>query len=197
MAKRKKKEFNKNLRQKRDYKSKIIIAAEGKKTEVEYFECIRGYTDYIIEIMNRKTGKSSPSKVLEDLKKHLRNNRLFKQDDAWIIIDVDQWPQDQIETIFEFVKSNKKCHCAFSNPKFEYWLLLHFEDPKKSLSGNECTYALRKHLPDYKKGFPASRISKENLKTAIHNAKKRHHSDEYHYPKNNGSTVYLLVEKII
>ena len=175
----------------------MIISAEGKKTEVEYFECLKNYSNYIIEVLNRSPGRSSPTKVLDDLKQRIGNNLLTKKDEAWIVIDVDQWLQEEIDEVINYVKTNQKYHCAISNPKFEYWLLLHFEYPNKSLSSNECNYALKKYIPYYNKGVPSSKITKENIREAIKNARRRHNSNEYDYPKNNGTTVYLLVEKII
>ena len=55
----------------------------------------------------------------------VKEERLKKTDETWLVIDMDQWPLDQLEEVFA------RCQCsgfslAVSNPKFEYWLLLHF-----------------------------------------------------------------------
>lgn len=196
MVERKNK-FHKELRQKRKYHRKFVISTEGKITEPDYFNCLKRYSDSIIEILKRAVGKSAPMKVLNDLGTHMENNRLMKNDEAWVVIDIDNWKRDDIDSIIEFVKANRKYHCAISNPKFEFWLLMHFEEPKKALTGSGCSNALKKHIPGYDKGVRDSKITEENIRKAIERAKQRHNGTEYDYPLQNGSTVYLLAEKII
>ena len=45
-------------------------------------------------------------------------------------------------------------HCALSNPCFEYWIFLHFENSARIYAN--CTaviHHLRDHIPDYDKGL--------------------------------------------
>jgi hypothetical protein len=44
---------------------------------------------------------------------------------------------------------------ALSNPKFEYWLLLHFNDGTGIASSRDCSDRLKRHLPGYDKGIDA------------------------------------------
>lgn len=62
---------------------------------------------------------------------------------------------------------------ALSNPKFEYWLLLHFEDGKAVNSAKHCYDRLGRHLPNYKKNDISSHnFTQEKIKTAIKHARE-------------------------
>jgi hypothetical protein len=85
-----------------------------------------------------------------------------------------------------------------SNPKFEYWLLLHFEDGAGVTSSQDCTARIRRHLPNYNKGIDSRKISKEQITDAIHRARARDNPACPDWPRNiGGTTVYKLVEKLI
>jgi hypothetical protein len=189
----------KNVAPQKSYKTKFIISAEGAKTEVEYFTILKSFSDHIIKILNRDAGKSSPDKVLKDLKVTLAKEKMRKNDEAWIVIDVDSWAEEKIQEVIEFTKEKQNQHCAISNPKFEYWLLMHFETPKNALTSAGCDAAIKKHILNYNKGIPSSKIKIGNVTNAITRAKVRHTGTEFDYPKgnNNGSTVYLLVDKLL
>jgi len=201
MAKKQNNKFKnrKNADPKISYKQKFIISTEGTKTEVEYFDILQGYSDHIINTINRDAGKSSPDKVLKDLKAKLTKKNLRKTDEAWIVVDIDNWTEEQIEATLNFSQEKSNYHCAISNPKFEYWLLMHFEEPKGGLTIQKCDAAIKRHIQNYNKGIPPSKITFENVREAIERAKSRHHGTELEYPKgnNNGSTLYLLVEKLL
>ncbi|AQQ09531.1 hypothetical protein L21SP3_01337 [Sedimentisphaera cyanobacteriorum] len=81
-----------------------------------------------------------------------------------------------------------------SNPKFEYWLLLHFEDGKKASDSKTCTKRLKKYLVDGKNINPA-KINRKMILKAVERA-KRQNSNPAGWPKQKGTTVYRLIENI-
>lgn len=87
---------------------------------------------------------------------------------------------------------------ALSNPKFEYWLLLHFEDGHRVTSPQDCDKRLREHLPNTGKKIPRGTFSREQIEEAVIRAKKRDHPPCDDWPREPGrTTMYRLVEKIL
>lgn len=127
----------------------------------------------------------------DHLKKH-------KCDESWLVIDRDSWPEEHIQLLVDWTKKQKqRNHLALSNPKFEYWLLLHYENGNKIGSSTECTKRLEKYIPGYnKKKIPKFEL--EQIKTAVGRAKKRDHPPCEDWPREMGkTTVYRLVESIL
>ena len=94
------------------------------------------------------------------------------------------------------VRRKKNFGLALSNPKFEYWLLLHFEDGKGVTAGN-CIEKLKKHVENYAKNKICISKFYEYTQTAIQHAKAKDASNCSDWPRTNGSTVYRLVEQMI
>ena len=86
---------------------------------------------------------------------------------------------------------------ALSNPKFEYWLLLHFERGTGIGSSRECSDRLKRHLPNYDKSIDTRKFTPDRIKKAIDRAKARDNPPCADWPRTFGNTtVYKLVEKI-
>ena len=91
-----------------------------------------------------------------------------------------------------------RCCFALSNPNFEYWLLLHFENGARIASSRDCNDRLKRHLPRYDKGIDASMITRERIEEAIRRAKLRDNPPCADWPRATaGTTVYKLVENIL
>jgi hypothetical protein len=58
---------------------------------------------------------------------------------------------------------------AVSNPKFEYWLLLHFEDGTRIGNSRQCTEYLKRYLPHFEKGH----VEVNKLRPGVHDATRR------------------------
>ena len=91
---------------------------------------------YIIHCVTSNKN-SAPHSVLTRMKKYLESNvnKLSKNDQAWLVIDKDCWSDEQLDKLLQWTKEKKNHHLAVSNPNFEYWLLLHFENCKKNYNG--------------------------------------------------------------
>jgi hypothetical protein len=139
--------------------------------------------------------QTSPQQVLERTLDYVKEKNLKKRDEIWLVIDRDEWSTAQLEDVFS------KCqpldfHLAVSNPKFEYWLLLHFEDGKGIKSPESCSKKLLQHLPNYKKNHLEIHKLYPRISDAIRRAKEKDQPPCKKWPGQNGSTVYLLVEKL-
>lgn len=97
----------------------------------------------------------------------------------------------------EIAKETGGIHLAISNPCFELWALLHFQDQRAHLEREQAGKALRKHLPKYDKkldfvrmhpGYEAACARGKDLDTEA----ERH--DAAH--RNPTTGVYRLTEAI-
>lgn len=182
----------------RPYRRRFFIAVEGEQTEPRYFEMFKSSDDCIVDVRCIPgTNQSAPRKVFQRLKKELDKEILRKNDEAWVVVDRDTWPEEQLDEICAWTKTDACRHfLAVSNPQFEFWLLLHFEDGK-GIGAANCLDRLRKHLPDFKKN---SRFvfSRQQLDDAILRAKRRDIPPCADWPRQPGkTTVYRLVEKLL
>jgi hypothetical protein len=181
----------------RRYRKIFVVATEGAKTEPLYFNMFNN-DNTVIHVKCLKGAKqNSPGQVLKLMKDYLQANRLKDGDEAWLIVDQDQWPEDQLIQLHEWSQTNSCYGLAVSNPKFEYWLLLHFEDGTGITNSRQCTDRLKRYLPHFEK----SHVEEDKLRTRIHDAIRRAKLKDRppctDWPRNTGTTVYRLVEKLI
>jgi len=193
----KKKRFQRRPAERR-YKKLFVIAAEGDKTESQYFAIFNSQNSIIkVDCLKGRHG-SSPRHVLKRMKKYLKKERLRDSDEAWLVVDKDQWNNEQLTQLHEWSKEKDNYEFALSNPKFEYWLLLHFEDGTGNNSSNRCSERLKRHLPGYNKSIDKHNITQDMIDEAIRRAKARDNPPCTAWPRAIGSTtVYKLVENIL
>jgi len=80
----------------RRYRKLFVISTEGLKTEPQYLALFNSlYTTIRVNCLRGKNG-SSPLKVLQRMKKHLDTEGLLITDEAWIVVDKDQWTDDDL-----------------------------------------------------------------------------------------------------
>lgn len=169
---------------KRQPKRVIVIAAEGRVTENEYFNCLnRIWETNVFTIVKNAGNQSSPHAVLKRMKNYLDEYPLRKNDEAWIVIDRDDWKEENIENIRKWTQENKegKYHLAISERRFEDWLKLHVEGDKTAKKQYRPTSDKKdKHIPD---GF----VTKERVLKATERAKEL-----YSTPKSVGNVFEII-----
>jgi len=127
---------------------------------------------------------------------YLRKESLRKTDEAWIVVDKDDWTDDQLRELLQWSKKSDNYGFALSNPNFEFWLLLHFEDGKGIANSRECLVRLKKYLCNYKKDIDGKKITPGHIDRAITRAKQRDVYESNDLPQNWSTSVYKLVERI-
>lgn len=182
------------------------IASEGRITEPKFFQWLGRYFDINIKMV-RHQDKSCPQKFLPQMKAYIRRH-YKKGDECWIVIDKDEWTENQIQFVRNWSKENQDYFFAISNPKFEYYLLLHFATGNEVNNAAHCDkllndaynkkdahYQCNKYFPSQFYEQTTSEKTKDLLCLAIKRAKDR----EKNKCKDNPfySDVYRLVEKII
>lgn len=180
----------------RPYRKLFIITTEGSVTEPEYFSMFNNENNTIQIKCIRSGKKSDPKNVLKRMKKYVTDNPLKKDDEAWLIVDKDKWKNEQLNELSQWSKLEKKYGFAVSNPLFEYWLLLHFEEGDNITSSSNCQHRLKKYLPDYDKQIDVNKI-KPGISEAISRAKQKDNPCCKDWPRKTGTTVYRLVEKLV
>lgn len=181
----------------RRYRRRFIIAVEGALTEPQYFALLDDQDAAIRVKCLESKSNSDPSHVLKRMKKFLKTESLQGTDEAWLVVDRDSWPETTLDELWKW--STEKAHRGFalSNPCFEYWLLLHFEDGSGLSSRSEVITHLKRHFPDYDKAVGRRAILKAKIEAAVSRARGRDVPPCATWPRTFGvTTVYRLVEKI-
>ena len=182
----------------RPYRRLFIIAVEGAITEPQYFSLFTDHNSTIKVKCLSDVHKSSPPKVLDRMRRSLKEENLKPKDEAWVVVDKDQWQDEQLMKLFTWSQEKKNYGMALSNPKFEYWLLLHFEDGAGIESSAECDTRLQKYISDYDKRIEKRKFSLEMIEKAIVRARNRDYPPCTDWPRSPGkTTVYRLVENIL
>jgi len=170
------------------------VACEGSVTEPRYLDGIRSHfrpRGVNIQIVPRDS--SSPMAVLSAIIKTQKSRDSNKDDLFWIIIDRDKWTSQMLSQVA------RQCYdsgigLALSNPCFEFWQLLHYQDPAQEY--NNC--------PSLKTLVAQLRVAKDKdeytnidgLGQAITRARNLDSGDG-RWLNVNGSRMYLLIEEII
>lgn len=185
----------------RFYKRLFLVGVEGTRTERDYFSMFDSAFVHVVPVSSREG--NSPKKVFSALKSVAPGYQLRDGDYLWIVIDRDEWPEAEIELCRNWAKEEKETpglHRGFSlsNPKFEFWLLLHFEDGTRHVTSKACYEALCSHLPNYRKSLNRADFNEENISAAIARAKSLlGSSDPADWPRELGkTTVFTLCEAI-
>ena len=127
----------------------IVIATEGSVTEEQYFDLFESKRVQI-KVLGTEDGKSAPKYVFDRLADYKKDYQLGKDDQLWVMIDVDRWETAHLsEVSSESLK--KKFLMAVSNPCFELWLYLHHGDvrPGCRITADELEEKLRAAMGFY------------------------------------------------
>ncbi|WP_028586105.1 RloB family protein [Desulfogranum mediterraneum] len=174
----------------RSYRKRFVIATEGKETEPQYFSMFNSKRSTIQVMVLKSKQKTSSGQVLDRLKKA----DIGKKDSAWIVIDRDTWEKQELDQVFDSCKA-QGYKMALSNPMFEYWILLHFEDGNGVNTGN-VKKRLTIQLPHFSKSNVEIHKIKPGIDEAIRRAERKDNPPCEKWPLTTGTTVYRLVKEL-
>lgn len=175
----------------------FVIATEGSVTEPEYFTHFKDKWGINVKVIKKQTA-SAPNNAIEAMENYINRNGLDEEDEAWIVIDRDSWPDSHIKEVTQWASKDNRHKFAITDPKFEYWRLMHYDiDCRGVLTSKDCESKL-KALGLTDKHIDMTKITKEMIEGAINKAKKRLQEKEKE-PKAKiaFTTVHLLVESIL
>ena len=182
------------------YRRRFVLSTEGRITEPEYFRHLLEFCPHVLVECLKTDGKSAPPYVLKRIKKSLKETPLERTDEAWLLVDKDNWTDDQLQPLLEWAQEEKRYNLAVSCPAFDFWLLLHFEEGSGAHSLQVCRARLRKLDSRYDKSIAGlkGRITPDAVRQAIERARTRDCPHSAPYSGEPGCTdVYRLVERIL
>lgn len=174
-------------------KKLIIISCEG-QTEREYFEALRQeYRAAAVKVLHQRN-KTAPSQVVAHLDTQSKPGA-----ECWAAFDRDE------HVCFDraFKEATRKGRrVAWSNPCFELWAILHFQDQSAEIRCDALQRELPTHLAgyDHRKG---ARLDLAKMKHALGKARTRafrlnaRTSEARGCAANPSTTVWMLVDAII
>lgn len=183
----------------REYRKIFWVNTEG-QTEQDYLQMdiFKKMETATIKMPKRvHPGKTNPKQVLQRLKDEIKRGSFRKDDEAWVAIDVDTWSSKDIQEVIDWANANDRYNVVISNPKIELFLIMHFE------KGNGCTTdatvdkRLSRYLPSYGKRLTARQFDRNQIETAIVNAKTKHASCTGTIPNPGMTGFYKLVERLL
>lgn len=186
----------------------FVIASEGAVTEQDYFKGlkVRWHSSRIhVEVVTRDDPTlSSPRHVLSSLDAFAREFRLRDEDQLWLVMDRDSqsWKPPLMAEIARECK--KGYFLAVSNPCFEIWLLLHFEDVpaqgnarKQELARNANGLLKSQVAHHCSPGCPYVNNFIPHVEKALTRAETLDTSPRARWPAQLGTRVYRLVRQLV
>ena len=174
----------------RAYRKRFVVATEGRLTEPIYFSMFNSKKSTVHVETLKSRQRTAPGQVLDRVKRA----EIKKDDQVYLVIDRDTWEEEKLNQVFQECEQ-KGYTMTLSNPKFEYWLLLHFEDGNGVNAGN-CTARLKVHLPAFTKSHVETNKLKPRINDAIERAEQKDTPPCADWPINTGTTVYRLVREL-
>jgi hypothetical protein len=181
----------------RHYRKLFVLATEGAETEPQYFALFNSKTTTVNVKCLKSSTDSAPVHVLKRMERHLQRNKLKSGDAAWLVVDKDQWTEEQLAQLHAWANKNEQYGLAVSNPGFELWMLLHFDDGAGIENLRQCKERLKRRLPNYDKGHIETSKLIPGIPDAIARARRKDTPSCTDWPHSIGTTVYRLVEKLL
>jgi hypothetical protein len=178
---------------------RILVLCEGKATEPGYIKALcEELQPSRVHVVIEGHGED-PKALVERAVVRKRGARRSgdlegSQDQIWCVFDVDD--HARLADALQQARANG-IELAVSNPCFELWALLHFQDQTAFVDREKVRAFLKKHLPDYRKALPFDQMwlgYEEAVRRAEHLDRR---CEERGCPGDNPSTgVYRLTELI-
>lgn len=140
-----------------DSRPRILIVCEGSATEPGYFSDLRqiAHVRAVEVVVDDASGvpKTLVERAVVRKKASERDARRagdinLRFDEVWCVFDVDAHPR--LDEALQQAAANG-IRVALSNPCFELWVLLHFQDQRGFIDRHSAARACRRHLPRYEK----------------------------------------------
>ncbi len=175
----------------------FVIATEGRETEKQYFAMFHDSRIKIEILATGEDNKSAPQYVLERLNEFIQKYDMNADDTLWLMFDVDRWGEKNISAICREGKQ-KNYRLSISNPCFEVWLYLHFDDLEPSdKTSKDFEARLRTKLSSYNKSNLDLDLFKDCIEEAVKRAKNLHPNPQQNWPPTAGSHVYRVVQMLL
>ena len=181
----------------------FIIATEDTHAPKQYFRLFKS-SRIKIQILPTEEGHSAPQHVMERLNEYYEGFELNEEDQLWLLLDTDHWTQSYHVHNFSQVcqqAQQKGFFCGHSNPCFEIWMLLHWDEPDSNRNYSRCADVIE-HLRTVKEGYsksnpPVIDLTREDIEKAIKRAESIDEDTNPRWPSVTGTHVYKLVNQLV
>lgn len=171
---------------------RILIGCEDSVSAQGYFKAIRKDLRLPSErVIVFSPPETDPLNVVRAVIARRNKEGLEEGDQSWAVFDGDEHLQSSLQNWNEAIQlaKGRGIHLAISNPSFELWYLLHYQDQFADLYRDHALQALKKHLPNYEKSdilypTPLKPFTKEAIGRAQEIARRaqRNHLAEHANP---------------
>lgn len=188
----------------RNIGKKIVIICEGSTEEI-YFESIRKHKRLpTVKIKVVNPDCSDPLSIVKkavEIRDYSEREKAWLDDDQiWVVYDGDEHilnNEENWKTAIELA-STENIVLGISNPSFELWFLLHYQEQNANIRRDVALSNLKKHLPHYTK---TTELFPEPLEAVTSTAteraerlKDRIERDGLDNYTNPSTEIYLLVK---
>ena len=187
-------------------KRTFLVFCEGRRTEPDYLKAlkrepaVRDLASVDIRIHEDTLGSAPLTLVKAAAEARARNGQDQSEiDDVWCLFDVE-WPENHPnlkEARALAQRSNVKV--AVSNPCFELWLLLHFQDQSAWLDTNDAKRLLKRHDTSQDKSLNGATYMPQRVEAArrARALDARHRGNGTNFPDDNPSSgMYHFLEAV-
>ena len=181
----------------RPYRPVCWVSTEG-TTERDYFR-MAVFKDARASVKYPKDvhpSRRNPAAVLKRLQKEIGSESLRKGDEAWVVVDVDNY-EGELGDLLAWCEGHPGYHLAVSNPKFELFLVMHFEKANGCTTASKVDSTLKRYLPGYDKRLSPTQFSLEEVKNAVTNARAKRAASEEALPGPGVTDAFMLVESLL
>ncbi|MFR9730818.1 RloB family protein [Saccharopolyspora sp. MS10] len=169
--------------------SKLLVLCGAVRTERQYLGALRSHFRALAVNVRFESEAVDPVTLVAKAKRW-RSRSPGAHDEIWCVVDVDQFDIDAARSAARAAGIK----LAVSNPCFEYWLLLHFEDFGGSLPDyGSAVRRLRRHVRHYEKSAIRFEDYADGLGAARERAERRC-QHECEHQRNPSSGVWRLVD---
>jgi hypothetical protein len=182
---------------------RVLIVTEGQKTEPQYFDEIRRQEripSAHVAVLNSRDGTEPIQIVKYAIRSFREQNGEF--DHVFAVFDRDEHRTYRARlnacrdtTLKNDENKRIRIRAIPSNPCFELWLLLHYEDIHQLFHRDEIIDRLKRYIPGYEKAFPGTfALTSSALVDASARAKRLQERDS---PENDTEGPYTNVDVVV
>ncbi|MCY2979903.1 MAG: RloB family protein [Planctomycetota bacterium] len=181
--------------------SLVVIASEDRFAVKQYFELFQS-TRIQFHVLETDHGESSPQHVMARLEEYLDVYSVGEGDQFWLVCDTDHWIEsNHIQNLVEVVKrcKQKDIAVALSNPCFDLWLLLHFDDfpAATPLTSSQIGDLIRGKVANFNKtkvyDLP---FSESGVRDAIERSRNNFVESDI-IPGKPQTAIHLIIEELV
>lgn len=185
----------------RETKLRFLIVCEGRVTEPRYFLQLRHLLKSLVDLEVLPGG--DPKILVEravqkrkeaDKAAHQKHDSYLSYDEVWCVCDVDE--HARLNDALQQALANG-IEVALSNPCFELWALLHFQDQTAHIERGAVQHLCREHMPGYRKELSCEALLNRHPEAEERAIRLDRTQKALGTPRGNPSTgVYRLVAEI-